>query len=223
MVIKRVRSVRRRNNRGKAGARASTRARTNNHASSSSSASNLGIMGSIVGAAALTQGHGNEYQENNNTDGEMMMGGRKHAFGITGSQHSKSLGSSDYILSFLEMLNTIKIYHWATLSYPTHKATDDLYSKMSELVDSFIEIYIGHTNEHVRFSGAGGAGGRSGLSIPFCDCKSIEMFCKKLDEYISFLKSLTERLEMGGYTDLVNIRDEMIGALGQAKYVLRLK
>ena len=223
MVIKRVRSVRRRNNRGKArtATATGTRARTNNHASSS--ASNLGIMGSIVGAAALTQGHGNEYQENNSTDGEMMMGGRKHAFGITGSQHSKSLGSSDYILSFLEMLNTIKIYHWATLSYPTHKATDDLYSKMNELVDSFIEIYIGHTNEHVRFSGAGGAGGRSGLSIPFCDCKSLEMFCKKLDEYISFLKSLTERLEMGGYTDLVNIRDEMIGALGQAKYLLRLK
>ena len=30
------------------------------------------------------------------------------------------------------MLNTIKLYHWKTYSYATHKATDDLYSKIGE-------------------------------------------------------------------------------------------
>jgi hypothetical protein len=35
------------------------------------------------------------------------------------------------------------------------------------------------------------------------------------------LEGLTERLN--GYTDLVNIRDEMVGALAQALYLLRLE
>jgi hypothetical protein len=136
---------------------------------------------------------------------------------------------ADHILCFLELLNTIKIYHWSTLSYPTHKATDELHEKLSTLVDSFIEIYIGHCS---RGRGAGaGAGAGAGVpvfrfrtakdaSISFCECKSLDAFCKVLDDNIVHLEGLTERLN--GYTDLVNIRDEMVGALAQALYLLRL-
>ena len=120
------------------------------------------------------------------------------------------------------MLNTIKIYHWSTLSYPTHKATDELHSKLSELVDSFIEIYIGHLS---RRGGAGASAGvpvfkRGATAVSFCECKSLDVFRKKLDGYIIFMEELTERLN--GYTDLVNIRDEMVGAVAQALYLLRL-
>ena len=128
--------------------------------------------------------------------------------------------SAEYILRFLEMLNTIKIYHWSTLSYPTHKATDELHSKLSELVDSFIEIYIGHLSRR----GGAGAGvpvfKRGTTAISFCECKSLDVFRKKLDSYVIFMEGLTERLN--GYTDLVNIRDEMVGAVAQALYLLRL-
>ena len=123
------------------------------------------------------------------------------------------------------MLNTIKIYHWSTLSYPTHKATDELHEKMSGLIDSFIEIYIGHLARHSSGRGGGATTGvpvfkKDGAGIPFCECKSLDVFCKKLDGYISFMEGLTERLD--GYTDLVNIRDEMVGAVAQALYLLRL-
>jgi hypothetical protein len=129
---------------------------------------------------------------------------------------------ADHILCFLELLNTIKIYHWSTLSYPTHKATDELHEKLSALVDSFIEIYIGHCARR------GGAGvpvfrfksGRP-TSIEFCECKSPDAFCKVLDDNIVHMKGLGKSLD--GYTDLVNIRDEMVGALAQALYLLRLK
>ena len=129
---------------------------------------------------------------------------------------------ADHILCFLELLNTIKIYHWSTLSYPTHKATDELHDKLSELVDSFIEIYIGHC---ARGKGNGVPVFRfkseKAASIEFCECKSLEAFCKVLDDNIVHLEGFTERLN--GYTDLVNIRDEMVGALAQALYLLRLK
>ena len=40
---------------------------------------------------------------------------------------------------FLQFLITIKLYHWNTLSYSTHKATDELYSKLNEGIDTFVE------------------------------------------------------------------------------------
>lgn len=176
----------------------------------------LGLAGSIVGVSALSQGA--ELDQNNNNEDpsqsqQMLFGGR--------GRRSGGGESAEYILRFLEMLNTIKIYHWSTLSYPTHKATDELHSKLSELIDSFIEIYIGHLSRRSTGASAGIPVFKRGNSaISFCECKSLGVFCKKLDEYIVFMDGLTERLN--GYTDLVNIRDEMAGAVAQALYLLRL-
>ena len=178
-----------------------------------SSSSEIAIAGSLVGASALFQGSELEQDPQNS----FTMSG--------GSRPGCANDIADHILCFLELLNTIKIYHWSTLSYPTHKATDELHGKMSELVDSFIEIYIAHCAR-----GRGGRGGGSGVpvfrfkseksaSIPFCECKSLDAFCKVLDDNIVHLEGLTKKLD--GYTDLVNIRDEMVGALAQALYLLR--
>ena len=176
----------------------------------------LGLAGSIVGVSALSQGSELIDQHNNEDPSHQQM-----FIGEQGGGKGRGSDSAEYILRFLEMLNTIKIYHWSSLSYPTHKATDELHSKMSELVDSFIEIYIGHLSRR----GGAGAGipvfKRGAASeISFCECKSLEIFCKKLDGYITFMEGLTKRLD--GYTDLVNIRDEMVGAVAQTLYLLRL-
>jgi DNA-binding ferritin-like protein len=47
------------------------------------------------------------------------------------------------VIEFLKILNMIKLYHWKTTSYATHKATDELYSKLSDNVDHFIEVLLG--------------------------------------------------------------------------------
>ena len=47
------------------------------------------------------------------------------------------------ILHFLEFQNMIKLYHWMTLSYARHKASDQLFSELSENIDKFVETYIG--------------------------------------------------------------------------------
>jgi hypothetical protein len=201
-----------------------TRQRKNGVSSSSSSFSELGLAGSLVGASSITQG--TELDQNQlsgqGPDDLMFIGGRKRG----GTRKPGCVNDiADHILCFLELLNTIKIYHWSTLSYPTHKATDKLHTKLSELVDSFIEIYIGHCARR------GGGGGGSGVpvfkfktekdaSIEFCVCSSPDAFCKVLDDNIVHLEGLTNKLS--GYTDLVNIRDEMVGALAQALYLLRL-
>lgn len=181
----------------------------------------LSIAGSIVGASAITQGselqdqNQNQNHQSHQQDDLMFVGGGRRKPGCAND-------IADHILCFLELLNTIKIYHWTTLSYPTHKATDELHGKLSTLVDSFIEIYIGHCSRG-RSSGVPVFRFRTAKDacISFYECKSLDAFCKILDENIIHLEGLTKKLD--GYTDLVNIRDEMVGALAQALYLLRLK
>ena len=193
----------------------------------SSSFAELGLAGSLVGASSITQGSELDSNQNQGPEDLMFIGGRGSRRGNHPAASSRKPGCAndiaDHILCFLELLNTIKIYHWSTLSYPTHKATDELHTKLSELVDSFIEIYIGHCAR-----GGRGAGipvfrfkSEKDASIEFCECKSPDAFCKVLDDNIVHLEGLTDKLH--GYTDLVNIRDEMVGALAQALYLLRLK
>jgi hypothetical protein len=208
------------------GGRGSRKLRRKSVGSSNSFIKELGIAGSFVGASAITQGSEllqDQNQNQNQKDDLMFVGG-----GGGGANGGRKPGCAndiaDHILCFLELLNTIKIYHWTTLSYPTHKATDELHGKLSTLVDSFIEIYIGHCSRG-RGAGAGLPIFRfrtaKDASIEFCECKSPEAFCKVLDDNIVHLEGLTNKLS--GYTDLVNIRDEMVGALAQALYLLRLK
>ena len=180
----------------------------------------LGVLGAMLGASALYDPHfAHSALDNNNAAGDIdsiIGGGDKFTETrnkrVIGSR--KSIDASYLILQFLEMLNTIKVFHWSTLSYPSHKATDELHSKMSDLVDSFIEQYIG-----------GVGGGKTPVfktrNIPFCCCKSIDVFRKKLAEYKTFLISLSDRL--ADVTELLNIRDEMLGAIDQTVYLLRLK
>jgi len=201
--------------------------RSRSRSSSSMMTRELSLAGSLVGASAITQGTELEDRQNQdqNQNQSFMSGGRHLS---SSSSSSSSAGcANELIRYFLELLNTIKIYHWSTLSYPTHKATDELHTKLSELVDSFIEIYIGHCSRG-RGRGLGGVPvfqfknsrrGKDKSSLAFIP--SINLFCKFLDENIGNLNGLTKNLD--GYTDLVNIRDEMVAALAQAQYLLRLK
>ena len=64
-------------------------------------------------------------------------GTRKKAY----SSSSSLIGFQKEIsVVFLEMLLMVKLFHWKTTSYATHKATDELYDKLNENIDSFIEI-----------------------------------------------------------------------------------
>ena len=47
-----------------------------------------------------------------------------------------------FITHLLEVLDQIKIHHWQTKCYARHIATDNLYSKLAELTDEFVEVYI---------------------------------------------------------------------------------
>ena len=192
-----------------------SRSRRSRSRVSNNTGTGLGLVGSLVGAAAISQGSELEEQS---SDPMMMSGGKRGRGGPGGPGGPGGLagGSAEYILRFLEMLNTIKIYHWSTLSYPTHKATDELHEKMSELVDSFIEKYIAITGTPLFHHG------RGKQSIPFYECKSLEDYRKKLQDYKRFLVSFNKNVLHQEATELLSIRDDMLGEIDQALYSLRL-
>ena len=120
-------------------------------------------------------------------------------------------------LKFLYMLNTIKLYHWKTRNYATHKATDSLYSKLGESTDKFIEILLGKTETRTNLLGK--------KTIKLKDIKSHEEFKKEIEKYASYLVDLENNPAMKTMKnyDLYSIRDEILGDLNQFLYLFTMK
>jgi DNA-binding ferritin-like protein len=121
------------------------------------------------------------------------------------------------VLIFLEMLNTVKLYHWKTMSFATHKATDELYGDLNDGIDKFVEILLGKFGNRVNLT--------SVKSIPLCDFSTQEQFIKKVSQYKEFLVSLDTNPTMKSMSnsDLYNIRDEILGNFNQLLYLLTFK
>jgi DNA-binding ferritin-like protein len=111
---------------------------------------------------------------------------------------------------FLEMLTTIKLYHWKTHSFAQHKATDELYSRLNEHIDNFVEILLGKDESRIRMVAK---------CNPLYDYKSTESFKEKIYEYREFLVSLTKSFSPAD-SDLLNVRDEILGDINQFLYLM---
>jgi DNA-binding ferritin-like protein len=118
---------------------------------------------------------------------------------------------------FLEMLMMVKLFHWKTYSYATHKATDELYSSLNEHIDEFIEVLLGKTGTRIDLLG--------NKTISLIDLNSPEQLKSKIEGFKSYLTSLTNSKVISSLrdSDLLNIRDEILGDLNQFLYLLTFK
>ena len=118
---------------------------------------------------------------------------------------------------FFEMLLMIKLYHWKTHSYATHKATDKLYAKLNEDMDSFIEILLGKTSVRIDLTGK--------KNIRLIDLTSPEALKREIEGFKGYLVSLNSNkaLKTMSNTDLLNIRDTILGDMNQFLYLLTFK
>lgn len=126
------------------------------------------------------------------------------------TKKNKKKTGKDFILTFLSMLNTVKMYHWKTNSFPHHKATDKLYENLNEHIDDFVEVYLGK-NPRVNLMKI--------KSIPLRDFNSLKEFKKIIEYYKSFLISIHMT---NSDVDLLAIRDEILADLNQFLYFLTL-
>lgn len=115
---------------------------------------------------------------------------------------------------FMVLRNATKLYHWNTQSYARHKATDQFIDKLDDLSDKFIEVYIG------RYGRPESLGKDTTLKLPALNEKYIVEYFEEARDW------LTDKLPTHispKDTELINIRDEMIGEINQTLYLFTLE
>lgn len=119
--------------------------------------------------------------------------------------------NNNLILDFLEFQNNLHIYHWTTKSFARHKASDNLYEKMNELVDRFVEVYIGIYSRPTKLNG----------KLKIVKLSDAE-FTNYLESTIIYLKNKLPTYFKETDTDLITIRDDMIASVNQTLYLASL-
>jgi hypothetical protein len=117
----------------------------------------------------------------------------------------KKIPSRPITLYFLEVLNSIKLFHWNTSSFAAHKASDELHSKLSENIDKFVEILL--RDKRIEFF-------KVNTPIYNLSKPNFTRYLSKFDSYI---------LSLNLDNDLANIRDEMSADIHQFFYLLKLR
>ena len=123
--------------------------------------------------------------------------------------------SANDVHFFFKMREQIKLYHWQTMSYSRHKATDEVLEKLDEHIDRYVEVYMGKYGRP-RLGASTNTTKLSNLSE-----NSAVRFIKACIGYL-----LTDLLPNADRrpadTDLANIRDEMLAELNQLLYLFTL-
>jgi hypothetical protein len=122
----------------------------------------------------------------------------------------------NFVTNFLTLQNQLRVYHWQTQkragSFAQHNAFGTAYEELDPLIDDFIEIYQGKK---------GAIMAKGNFTVICHNLK--DDYVDFIDEFISYLQvNVASSLDSEKDTDLLNIRDEMLGILNQTKYRLNM-
>lgn len=118
--------------------------------------------------------------------------------------------SAEIVNVMLTLRNQVKIYHWETKLFSRHKATDDLVEKLDDAIDTFVEVYLGKYGRPNLTSRTGRIQLRN-----YDDKQAVSL----LKEGVDWLTHKLPKLLKPTDTDLLNIRDEILGHLNQTLYL----
>lgn len=116
-----------------------------------------------------------------------------------------------YIFNLMQFQTQVKIWHWQTKIYAKHKALCKIYDFISTQLDEFTETAMGKY----------GRVDSTGITYNFVNL-SDNAINEAIDNCISDCVNLGRSLDKED-TDLLNLRDEVIGNLNKTKYLLTLK
>jgi len=110
----------------------------------------------------------------------------------------------------LGLQNQLRVFHWQTASYSEHKALGKAYEALDDLIDTFIESYMGATGSKIK----------AGFKITLVDYKN-RAATELLDQAYTFFTGEMENY-ISGRSELLNIRDEMLAVVQKTRYLLTL-
>ena len=115
------------------------------------------------------------------------------------------------ITPFLKIQQQLRIFHWQTESYAQHKAFGKAYEEFDDLIDTFVEAYIGKYGKV-----------KAKLTYNIELDNLTDNYMTYINDYITYLISLNNELDSSKDSDLLNIRDGMLTVLNRLKYLLSL-
>ena len=119
--------------------------------------------------------------------------------------------NSGIVSTFLEILNTVKLYHWHTKSFPEHKYLDEIYDKLNKTIDRFVEVLLGKDSTRIKMVEK---------RIQLIDIHTTLKLKERIFEYRTFLIDMNMYFSPTIDSDLLSIRDDMLADLNQFLYLL---
>lgn len=114
---------------------------------------------------------------------------------------------------FFHLREQIKLFHWQTTSFSMHKATDGVIEALDQNIDKYVETYMG-TYGRPKMTPK-----TSTVSVQNMNAKNMKQFVQAAIRYLQ--TELVKGLKPSD-TDLINIRDEMLGELNQLMFLFTL-
>jgi hypothetical protein len=108
----------------------------------------------------------------------------------------------------------VRMYHWSTTSYARHMATDELLERLDSLGDQMVEMHLGRADV-----GRPPAGTQHQLRLAVPDDKGAVQMLDEMEASLTDPSIIGEGAEEVG---LISVRDELLSALGRARYLFGL-
>lgn len=118
------------------------------------------------------------------------------------------------VTKLLTYQNQVKIQHWQTTSYSEHKSLGDLYDSLADSIDEFIETFMGKYGRIIS---------QTNFNLVLENYKNLGPMSLMNDMENYLINELPTMLDSKKDTDLLNIRDEILGSVNKTKYLLTLK
>jgi len=122
--------------------------------------------------------------------------------------------SAEIVNLMMTLRDQVKLYHWQTMNYPRHIATNDLVTKLDANIDQFIEVYIG------KYGRPRLGGKNTSIQLRNHSDKEATVMLKDAIDWLS--TDLPRKLKNTD-TDLINIRDTIVADLNQTLYLFSMQ
>jgi hypothetical protein len=144
----------------------------------------------------------------------------KNALKLPTKLSDEMYSPSKMVGMFLRILNIIKLFHWKTRHYSIHKATDELYSELSERIDTFVEQLMGTLDSRIDIDET------FGLSA---NCDDLPDLINYVTAFKKYMENMSLYFLVSGmnkqmyHYDLSALRDEIVGIIDKFLYLVSLK
>jgi hypothetical protein len=171
------------------------------------------VRGNPSTASAMRKGADKMVDQYRKATGVLGMATRRATVPVlkAGATRRNRGSGGDIVTHLLTIRNQVKLYHWQTGSFARHKATDDLTAALDLNIDAFVESYMGR---YGRPSVSGS------IKLHNFSESAAKAFVAKETKYLQ-----TELPRKIGKTDtdLLNLRDTILGDLTKVLYLFTLQ